>query len=279
MVLLVPLMRMLSPRDRNARVAYNWQLVVIIASPRMYRDGIDRYNLAHPTTPFVEQTGPDYMFRRAEFPLNIVENISLDNVIQSLIANGVPPAWIDHAYLYGLHAMANSFDGSALHEDMYREHDSERYRRLMEFGVPPAIPEWDGWRYPSTDDYRRVLLMTNQEDKAGHEDTFEDGRWLLVGESPYFARLADGPHRQRCVLGMAPPSTVETHDDGAVDNTAPQAGPSGTSHSEPQAMDEAPDITVPVDQPANPAGEQTVTSTTEATDTVASDQPPAPGSA
>jgi hypothetical protein len=250
----------------------------------MYREAIAQYNQEHPDTPFQEQTGPVFDLRRANFPANSIGNISIDDVIRSLIVNRIPPAWVDHAYLYGLHSMAHSYTGSAIHEDIYREHDGERLRRLREFGIPRAISAWDGWRFPTRDDYYRILLLTRQEEDHGHAEWLSDGRWLLVGESPFFTHLTDGPYQHRSILGIAPPAPVTegvvnpsttsstSHLPIAVVST-PATLNEPSSTSEAQAMDETPDVIVPLDMSTESVGGNTTTeSTTTSTEPV--DPPP-----
>ncbi len=259
------LVRLLSPQDRSSRVHFARRLAIVFASPNLYREAISRYNSKHPTTLFREQTGPSFMIRRAEFPANSVGNISVDNVICALLFNRIPPSWVDHAYLYGLHLMAQSHTGSSCNEDLFRQYDEDHLRRLSEFGVPPPIPEWDGWRYPTSNDYQRLLLLTQLEDEANTEESFFDGRWLLVGESPFFTHLHDSPRRSRQFIAqgsassnVAPVLTDPASTADPVDTTVPSDHHATTLSNppppdvEPQTMDEAPDFTTGGAEPALP---------------------------
>jgi hypothetical protein len=59
----------------------------------------------------------------------------------------------------------------------------DRLRRVALHGVPPAIPQWDGWFYPSSEDLTRLWYFMEGEERRGITSLDSDN-WLWVGESP-----------------------------------------------------------------------------------------------
>ena len=74
----------------------------LLALPRRYQEAIVEYNQRHPAEPFIEQTGPMYSLHRPRLIPGSEANMTLQDVIDVLIDNRIPPAWIDHGYTYGL---------------------------------------------------------------------------------------------------------------------------------------------------------------------------------
>ncbi|CAA7271276.1 unnamed protein product [Cyclocybe aegerita] len=59
----------------------------------------------HPTAPFVESIVPTYIFHSLELTDSTYRNATEDNVVNDLIRNGIPVAWVDHAYTFGLRVL------------------------------------------------------------------------------------------------------------------------------------------------------------------------------
>jgi hypothetical protein len=49
--------------------------------------------------------------------------------------------------------------------------------------VPPAIPQWDGWFYPSNEDLTHLWYFMEGEERGGIT-SLDSNNWLWVGESP-----------------------------------------------------------------------------------------------
>jgi len=75
----------------------------------------------------------------------------MQDIIDVLIDNRIPPTWIDHGYIYGLNYI-NFNIANPMYRELLDTIDNEHHARLMAYGTPPAILEWDGWRYPSKQD-------------------------------------------------------------------------------------------------------------------------------
>jgi hypothetical protein len=114
----------------------------------------------------------------------------MQDVIDVLLDNRIPPAWIDHGYVYGL-----NFINFNIANPMYRElldtMDNERHARLRAYGVPPAIPEWDGWRYPSNADIARLYNILDGKGQTAGNDFRNLRGWTVVGTTGIFEYLDD----------------------------------------------------------------------------------------
>ena len=76
-------------------------------------------------------------------------NLGIPDIINVLLNNHIPPHWIDHAYPYGLAFIDAHYVGSGLNQALFDDIDNEWLAHIRTHAAPPAIPEWDGWRYPS----------------------------------------------------------------------------------------------------------------------------------
>ncbi|KAG6881357.1 hypothetical protein C0995_002222, partial [Termitomyces sp. Mi166 len=47
--------------------------------------------------------------------------------------------------------------------DIFRKIDDEHHQRLLCYGTPPAIPQWNGWREISEDDHYCLLFKRDEE--------------------------------------------------------------------------------------------------------------------
>jgi hypothetical protein len=157
------LARLLSPADREAMHAFRRQLAFLMALPRRYREGIVEYNRAHPQSPFVAQTGPTYTLHRARLESSQAANINLQDAINVLVDNRVPPEWVDHAYPFGVITLNGTYTGSIIDRGLLDPLDSERLVRLHVYGEPAAIPEWDGWRNPTIHEVQELHDIMDQE--------------------------------------------------------------------------------------------------------------------
>ncbi|KAG6893718.1 hypothetical protein C0992_008926, partial [Termitomyces sp. T32_za158] len=120
--------------------------------PGLYWEAIADYNAANPLTPFSPMSWTDIQLRAPRFKATAAVNITDADVICTMLANSIPVEWVDHAYTFGVvYLETHFFEANAL-IDLYREIDDERHERLEQYGKPPAIPQWDGWRVPTEGD-------------------------------------------------------------------------------------------------------------------------------
>jgi hypothetical protein len=93
-----------------------------------------------------------------------VANMTIDDVVAMLHDNGIPVAWVNHSYAYGLCYLSKQFNGEGRHIGLMEDTDDERVPCLGLHGRPPTIPDWDSWWMPSPEDLNRIhLLMANEE--------------------------------------------------------------------------------------------------------------------
>ena len=124
----------------------------------------------------------------------------MQDVIDVLIDNRIPPTWIDHGYTYGLNFI-NYNIANPTYRELFDTVDNERHARLRAYGEPPAIPEWDGWRYPSNQDIARLYNILDGERQSAEEDFRNIRGWATVGTTGLFEFLDD--RRRDEVYGFA----------------------------------------------------------------------------
>ncbi|KAG6881978.1 hypothetical protein C0995_016407, partial [Termitomyces sp. Mi166 len=93
----------------------------------------------------------------------MAQNFSDDDALHVLLHNRIPLDWVDHVYTYGVVYLEQQFHNSTMSMDIFREIDNERIQRLLHYGTPPTIPQWDGWREISEDDHYRLLFKHDEE--------------------------------------------------------------------------------------------------------------------
>ena len=170
-------------RDPHFRRLY----ACLLALPRRYQEAIIKYNQRHPKEPFTEQPGPTYSLHRP-WPLNgAAANTTIQDIIDILIDNRIPPTWIDHGYTYGLNFINFNISNPSYCE-LLDTIDNERHARMRAYGTPPAILEWDKWRYPSNHDIARLYNIFNGE-KQPAEDYRNNRGWAIVGTTGIFEFL------------------------------------------------------------------------------------------
>jgi hypothetical protein len=197
------LARLLGPNDREILHAFRRQFVLVMAMPRRYREAIVEHDRARPQSPFVPQGGPTYTIYRPRLEPSQAPNLSMQDVLNVLLDNCIPPEWVDHAYAYGVLALNHLYSGAPLTRGLLDPADNERLVRLHIYGEPPAIAAWDGWRHPSHDEVQTLHDIMDQEDHRAQQRVsrdapirargFEAPGWLLVGQSGVVEYLTHRP--------------------------------------------------------------------------------------
>ncbi|KAG6892257.1 hypothetical protein C0995_004606, partial [Termitomyces sp. Mi166 len=96
-------------------------------------------------------------------PDEMAQNFSDDNALHVLLHNQIPLNWVDHAYTYGMVYLEQQFHNSMMSLDIFCKIDDKRHQRLLCYGTPPAISQWDEWREISEDDHYRLLFKRDEE--------------------------------------------------------------------------------------------------------------------
>jgi len=185
--------RILAPSSQQGRTAFMRLFAILTACAGRYNEAVNAYNASNPGSPFVPQSGPTFALSRLRIDGRHVMNMTMEDVIATLIYNRIPVEWIDHAYLYGLHFMSQRYAGSTLDDDLLAEYDDERLHRIDLYGVPSAITAWDGWRIPTTDDLLRLSIVMKLEEENKGLFSLDGPNWLLFGESPFRRYLTSRP--------------------------------------------------------------------------------------
>jgi hypothetical protein len=180
--------RALGPSNPSARASFLRHYVRIVAVPGRYADHLAETMGQHSGEPPV--TPPDTVtLTRMDLGDRRAADITIDDVLTTLSTNHVPLAWVDHAYTFGLHYLNHHYNGPSPASSMYREIDDERLHWLGVHGLPPAIPEWDGWYTPSDEDVSRVNALRAVEEERDQFCQDDSRDWLMVGEDPHFDQL------------------------------------------------------------------------------------------
>ena len=230
--------------NHNAKVAYTRIFASLAARPNRYREAIQRRQADDPS--FVFEADPTYVreYLRMHLP-NGPMNLTTDEVANHLMDNQVPPEWLDHAYVYGLHFLDYHYE-SSLHADVIRAADDERLVRLESFGVPSALPEFDGWWTPSSSDIDRIRILLHVDEKRDPPVyCFNHPAWLQVGAPAIYhqlrtrVRLGETPVRPNVPTSTAPPLpplqdiTTPVAGMSLTETSSTPSGPTATTSSQP----------------------------------------------
>ncbi|KAG6899279.1 hypothetical protein C0995_006424 [Termitomyces sp. Mi166 len=96
-------------------------------------------------------------------PDEMAQNFSDNNALCILLHNQILLDWVDHAYTYGMVYLEQQFHNPTMSLDIFHEIDNKRHQRLLRYGTPPAIPQWDGWREISEDNHYCLLFKHDKE--------------------------------------------------------------------------------------------------------------------
>ncbi|KAG6882642.1 hypothetical protein C0995_014118 [Termitomyces sp. Mi166 len=134
-----------------------------MAQPRMYREAVASYNTAFPDQLMVAQYRSHLNIIQVHVPDEMARNFSDDDALRVLLHNQIPLDWVDHAYTYGVVYLEQQFHNPMMSLDIFHKIDDKRHQRLLCYGTPPAIPQWDGWREISEDDHYCLLFKCDEE--------------------------------------------------------------------------------------------------------------------
>ncbi|PPQ91343.1 hypothetical protein CVT25_003734 [Psilocybe cyanescens] len=238
--------RMLGPNDRAVRAAFTRGFAFLAAHSNRYREGIAVFNDKNPTNPFKPQRGPTYKFMRCDIPPSHARNLSIDNIINVLLINGIPPEWVDHAYNFGYQYMNQKYSGSNIDDALLADMDDERLRRLDKFGKPPSIPAWGGWRYATDDDRMRLMLLMEREEAMPKPHfSLRHPAWRLAGQQLTSRYLNHRPQSSideyRARVALPPTLTHPVEPANAAQIIEPDGESLGDNTPTGQPMDLTPD--------------------------------------
>ncbi|KAF8873435.1 hypothetical protein BD779DRAFT_1477018 [Infundibulicybe gibba] len=157
------------------------QYAILVAKPQAYREAITQWEQETGNKFSPINTIPSSITLKRIPTEQCSANITQDDIIRLLIENRIPPAWIDHAYTFGIYYLDHQI-WNALNKEAYIEADDERLRRLAEHGLLPPIRAWDGWYIPTEEDKIRICYLIRDEVKNKNIKCLESNEWLFIGE-------------------------------------------------------------------------------------------------
>ncbi|KAG6883703.1 hypothetical protein C0992_008065 [Termitomyces sp. T32_za158] len=153
--------------------------------------------------PFAAQYGPQLTINQVHVPDDKVRNFSDDDAIHVLLYNHIPVEWVDHAYTYGVVYLEQQFHHPTMSLDIFWEVDNEHLEHLRLYGIPAAIPQWDGWRELTEEDHYHLMFKRAEKSAAGYSPRPMASIIILVWTQMW---VSSGSEHQRTV--MTPKSNV-----------------------------------------------------------------------
>jgi hypothetical protein len=102
----------------------------LVAQLGLYAERVEQWNADHPDHPFWPATGGHVTITHLSMDSDHIANMTINNVMATLHDNGIPVAWVDHSYTYGLCYLSKQFNGGG------------RHIRLMEDADDEHVPIW-----------------------------------------------------------------------------------------------------------------------------------------
>ncbi|KAG6881971.1 hypothetical protein C0995_016428 [Termitomyces sp. Mi166 len=149
----------------------------------MYQEAVASYNTAFLDQPMVAQYRFHLNLIQVYVPDKMARNFSDDDTLHILLHNWIPLDWVDHTYTYGMVYLEQQFHNPTMSLDIFCKIDNKRHQRLLCYGTPPAIPQWDGWREIFKDNHYHLLFKRNKE-HALSESPEAKGLYSYIGMDP-----------------------------------------------------------------------------------------------
>ncbi|KAG6859198.1 hypothetical protein C0995_010756, partial [Termitomyces sp. Mi166 len=149
----------------------------------MYQEAVASYNAAFPDQPMVAQYRSHLNLMQVHMPDKMAQNFSDNDVLHVLLHNWIPLDWVDHTYTYGVVYLEQQFHSPMMSMNIFHKIDDECLQRLLHYGTPPAIPQWDGWREISEDDYYCLLFKHDKEHALPYSPEAK-GLYYYIGMDP-----------------------------------------------------------------------------------------------
>ncbi|KAG6859440.1 hypothetical protein C0995_008402 [Termitomyces sp. Mi166 len=158
------------------------RLVLVMVRPGMYWEAVASYNTVFPDQLMVAQYGSHLNIIQVHVPDEMAQNFSDNDALCVLLHNQILLDWVDHAYTYGVVYLEQQFHNPTMSLDIFCKIDDKRHQRLLHYGTPPAISQWDGWREISEDDHY-CLLFKRDKEHALSESPEAKGLYYYIGPS------------------------------------------------------------------------------------------------
>ncbi|KAF8990371.1 hypothetical protein BDQ17DRAFT_1433822 [Cyathus striatus] len=161
-------------------------------------------------------------------------NIGMMDMVTMLIQNGVPIAWIEHMYPYGLNYLNTHYTNLPLCRPLFSEVDALRLEHLQQYGKPRKIAQWLELWSPMLEDFDCIhMLMHIDCSQSSNQE--RGGHWLLYTELSTFLYLKDCLHP--CFASPAAGDSGTSHDNGGTGSNNPTMDiEDPTTSTEPQVQ-------------------------------------------
>ncbi|KAG6883322.1 hypothetical protein C0993_006826 [Termitomyces sp. T159_Od127] len=84
----------------------------------------------------------------------------------------------------------HSFHQPTMSLDIFHKIDDERKQRLITYGTPPAILQWDGWHKMTKEDHYRLMFKHEEEHyQPNYTSPKVRGLYYYIGMDPNQANL------------------------------------------------------------------------------------------
>jgi len=97
----------------------------MMALPHCYHEAIMEFDQCNVLSPFRPQEGPTFHLSQPRIKAHQIANLGLQDIINVLLDNWIPPSWVDHSYLFRLAYLNAHYIGNGPHQALYDDIDNE----------------------------------------------------------------------------------------------------------------------------------------------------------
>jgi len=119
------LARLLNSIERGTQPVYHRRFACMMALPHRYHEAIMEFDQRNALSPFRPQEGLTFHLSRPHIEAHQIANLGLQDIINVLLDNRIPPSWVDHSYLFGLAYLNAHYVGNSPHQALYDDIDNE----------------------------------------------------------------------------------------------------------------------------------------------------------
>ncbi|KAF9441082.1 hypothetical protein P691DRAFT_780621 [Macrolepiota fuliginosa MF-IS2] len=172
-------------KGHTSQVQFTCLMAILMVTPGLYRSHIDLWNEHHPEQPFITQTGETRYYQCLVLTPGASANLTLDTVAKVLIHNGIDPREINHSYTFGVNYLDQIYIDDPIHCSLFNVADDHRLHALQLHGVPPAIPEFNGWTLPSKIDLIQMYYFESRIHSEENRKIMDTSGWRITSGSLY----------------------------------------------------------------------------------------------
>ncbi|KAG6893940.1 hypothetical protein C0995_015547 [Termitomyces sp. Mi166 len=190
----------------------------------------------------VAQYGSHLNLMQVHMPDEMAQNFSDNDTLCVLLHDQILLDWVDHAYTYSVVYLEQQFQSPTMSMDIFHKINDEHLQRLLHYGTPLAIPQWDGWREISEDDHYCLLFKHDEECALFDSPEAKEGPLLLYCHGPKPGPSLEA-HSSSCPLPPVPTATNITPMESSVVAATTASGPSAPPGPVPASQEPATNIT------------------------------------